>query len=429
MILNRDIYLNKLIEKRKNKLVKVITGIRRCGKSFLLFNLYHSYLNSIGISNDQIIEISLDEIANIKYRNPIKLDKYIRDQIISKDIDYYIFIDEIQKCSKINNPYLENGEKITFVDVLLGLMKIDNVDIYVTGSNSKMLSSDILTEFKGRGDEVKLFPLCFNEIRQFYNDDTIAWNNYILYGGLPFILNLTTHEQKNEYLSNLLNKIYLSDIIERNNLKNNHLILKELLKFICSNVGSLTNPLKLSNTFKSEEKINVSNNTISIYLEYFIESFILNKAIRYDIKGKKYINTPIKYYLSDIGLRNSCIDYRQIEENHIMENIIYNELLIRGFNVDIGVVNENCKENAISKRKQLEIDFIATKGNLKLYIQSSFNIEQESKKEQEIRPFLKLDDSFKKIIVTKNNNIKHYDNNGIMYIDVIQFLKELDNIE
>lgn len=423
MIIRRDIYLNKLISKKENGLIKVITGIRRCGKSYLLFELYHQYLNEIGVDDSNIIELALDELSNARYRNPIELDKYIREQVKDKSTMHYVFIDEIQLVSTIDNPYLTNGEKIGFVDVLLGLMKIKNIDLYVTGSNSKMLSSDILTEFKDRGSEIRVFPLSYKEFYEAYDEKKEAWKEYFNYGGMPRLVSLLTHEEKSKYLKDLISTTYISDVLERNNIANDKEILEDLLNIVSTSVGSLTNPTKLSHTFKSLKNVSISNTTISNYLDYFIDAFILNKANRYDVKGKKYIDTPLKYYFTDIGLRNARLNFRQQEENHIMENILYNELMVRGFDVDVGVV-ESYRRNAENKKERVsyEIDFIANKIDKKYYIQSALTVADEEKRKQEINSLIRVNDSFKKIVVVKDDILPWHDENGILYVGIQQFL-------
>lgn len=428
MIIDREKYLNKLISKRDNGLVKIITGIRRCGKSFLLFELYQKYLNDSGVDDNHIIKIALDDVANARYRNPIELDKYIREFIIDSNQRYYVFIDEIQLVATIQNPYLEGVDsKIGFVDVLLGLMKIKNVDVYVTGSNSKMLSSDILTEFKDRGDEVRVYPLSYSE---FYTamhpaKKAHAWREYFTYGGMPLVLSKEKHEEKSKYLKDLFSKTYITDVIERKKITNDQMILEDLLNIISSSVGSLTNPTKLSNSFRSMKQISISSATISNYLEYFIDAFVINKAIRYDVKGKKYIETPHKYYFTDIGLRNARMNFRQQEENHIMENIIYNELLVREFDVDVGVVEYNHKDKKGKKiRSQLEIDFVANKGSRRYYIQSALSVGDEEKRKQEVNSLNRVADSYKKIVVVKDDIIPWHDDKGILYIGIEQFLLE-----
>jgi predicted AAA+ superfamily ATPase len=425
MLFKRNLYLDKLISKKDNGLIKVITGIRRCGKSILLFELYNEYLNSIGILDENIVKISLDDVSNIKYRNPFELDKFIREKVSKNGEKLYVFIDEVQLVVETQNPYILNAEdKIGFVPVLLGLMKLQNVDIYVTGSNSKMLSSDVLTEFKGRSDEIKVNPLTYKEFCDAYQGDKKdCWNQYFVYGGMPFLLSLTTHQEKSKYLKNLFSQTYISDVIERWKLRGNKEVLEDILNILSSNIGSLTNPSKLSNTFKSEKKLEISPSTISLYIDYFIDAFILNKANRYDVKGKKYIHTPIKYYFSDIGLRNALINFRQTEENHIMENIIYNELIVRGFDVDVGIVEYNYKDHLNrSQRTQFEIDFIANSGYQRYYIQSALSVANEEKRQQEINSLKRIPDSFKKIVVIKDDIIPWYDEYGILYIGIEKFL-------
>lgn len=429
-MIKRDNYLKKLIAKKENGLIKVITGLRRSGKSYLLFTIYKNYLLEQGIKESQIIELSLDDISNLKYRNPFNLDEYIKSKIKNIREKYFIFLDEIQMCSIIKNPYVK-GDYVSFVDVLLGLIKRDNVDIYVTGSNSRMLSSEILTQFRGRSDEIRVTPLSFKEFYEAYEGDKHeAFNEYIVYGGMPYLLSLNSREEKIEYLKNLFKETYIKDILERNDIKNNEDVIEELLNVISSSIGSLTNPLKLSNTFKSIKNISISSNTINKYLNMCIDAFIIKKSKRYDIKGKKYIDSPFKYYFEDIGLRNARINFSQIEENHIMENIIYNELLNRGFNVDVGIVEHNYKdENGKSKRKQYEIDFVCNKGNERIYIQSALNVNDKDKKEQEIRGFLKIDDSYKKIVVVRDNIIPLKDENGILFIGIEKFLLDYEYLK
>ncbi|MBQ6863209.1 MAG: ATP-binding protein [Clostridia bacterium] len=425
MMIERPKYLNKLISRKQNGLVKVITGIRRCGKSYLLFNIYKDYLKSIGVKEECIICLALDDDENIRYRNPLELGKYIRSLTDDVSKQYYVFLDEIQKVVTIQNPYIEGAEdKISFVDVVLGLMKHENIDVYVTGSNSKMLSSDILTEFRGRGDEIRVNPLSFSEFyNAFEGDKRNAWQEYYTYGGLPLVLAKKGHEEKARYLQTLFDTIYLSDIMDRNSLAHEKNLLDDILNLISSSIGSLTNANKIANTFKSERQISVSHATVSKYLDYLVDSFLIYSASRYDVKGRKYIGSPFKYYFSDVGLRNARLNFRQQEENHIMENIIYNELCVRDFNVDVGIV-EYCYKDAEkkSKRAYLEIDFIANKGSKKYYIQSALTVADEEKREQEIRSLKRVGDSFKKIVVVKDNIIPWHDNDGIFYIGIEQFL-------
>ena len=404
----RNRYLLKLISKMNNGLVKIITGIRRCGKSYLLNQIFYRYLIKTGINKDHIIMISLDNLENEYLLDPYKLDEYVKSKIIDSD-KYYVFIDEIQEVSN-------------FVKVLNGWLKISNLDIYVTGSNSKFLSSDIITEFRGRGDQIHVFPLSFHE---FYKglklDFNEAFKLFTVYGGMPFVVQLKSELDKMEYLSNLYNEIYLKDIKERYKIKNDSNLM-ELLAILASNIGSLTNSYKLSNSFKSKN-INISKNTLDSYLNILLDSFLINKSTRYDIKGKKYITTPYKYYFSDIGLRNARLGFRQIEENHIMENIIYNELIYRGFSVDIGVVEISEKNsNGSFMRKSIEIDFIVNKGNSKVYIQSSYHLPTDEKLKQEIRPFLNTKDFFKKIIIVHDDIKRKKDENGIITMSIKDFL-------
>lgn len=425
MVIKRDLYLNKLISKKENGLIKVITGIRRCGKSFLLFELYHSYLNSIGVPDENIVELALDEVTNAKYRNPFELDKYIREKVADKNRMFYVFIYEIQKIAEMKNPYVSgSSEKIGFADVLLGLMKIKNVDLYVTGSNSKMLSSDILTEFKDRGDEIHVNPLSYAE---FYNafdgDKRSAWYEYLTYGGMPLVLSKKNHEEKSKYLKDLFSKTYITDVLERNKIGNDKEVLEDLLNILSSGVGSLTNPTKLANTFKSVKQASISSTTIGKYLDMLIDAFIITKALRYDVKGKKYLNTPLKYYFTDVGLRNARLNFRQQEENHIMENIIFNELMIREFDVDVGVVEYNHTDPSGKKvRTNLEIDFVANKGSRRYYIQSALTVDDEDKRLQETNSLNRVGDSFKKIVVVKDNVVPWHDDNGILYLGIEEFL-------
>lgn len=429
MIIERKQYLDELIKKKDNGRIKIITGIRRCGKSYLLFELYKNYLLKNSIAENQIIEMALDDIENIGYRDPFKLNEYIKNKITG-DKRYYIFIDEIQFSRSVKNPYIDDeDEKITFVDTLLSLMKRKNLDIYVTGSNSKMLSKDILTQFRDRGDEIHVYPLSFAEMSSCYEDKDKAWEDYVLCGGMPFVLEMETFEEKSRYLKELFEETYIKDIIDRNQIKNSEEVLEVLLDFVSSAVGSLTNPLKLSNRYASEKKINISNNTISKYLTYFEEAYVLYAAKRYDIKGSKYFSTPLKYYFADIGLRNARLNFRQVEETHIMENIIYNDLLRRGFNVDVGVLEYFPNVEGKTTRVQLEVDFVVNRGNLRYYIQSAFAINSEEKKEQERSSLKRIDDSFKKIIIVRDNIVPRYDEYGIYYVGIRDFLLMDDFLE
>ncbi len=432
MELERKEYIQKLIRKKDNGRVKIITGIRRCGKSYLLFELFTRYLRENGVAEDQIIGLALDEYRNAKYRNPMELDHFIREQILDKSKRYYILIDEIQFVAEIQNPYIDDpSAKITFIDVVLGLMKIKNVDVYVTGSNSKMLSSDILTQFRDRGDEIRVYPLSFAEFYEAYEGDRHdAWVDYYTYGGMPVTMALLSHEEKSQYLRDLFTRTYLKDVVERHSIQNNTEILADLLNIVASAVGSLTNPAKLSNTFDSEKHIKISSATIDRYLGYFSEAFLISKAERYDVKGKRYIKTPAKYYFTDVGLRNARLGFRQQEETHIMENVLYCDLLRRGFDVDVGVVEYNFKnKEGKSSRSQLEIDFVVNRGNQRYYIQSTLSISDPQKRIQEIKPLTNIPDSFRKIVVVGNRMNPWKDENGILYIGIEQFLLDENAID
>ncbi len=415
MQIKRDIYLNKLIEKQKNGLVKVITGIKRCGKSYLLFNLFYNYLLESGVSDERIIRVALDDDQFEYLLDRKELSAYIRSRLNEKD-EFYVLLDEIQ--------FVENFEK-----VLNGLARYPNVDIYVTRSNSKFLSTDILTEFRGRGDEVSIYPLSFSEYVSAYEGSTEeAWQDYFTYGGLPLILYQKSDESKANYLKNVLEKTYLSDVVERNQLRGES-EMDTLLDVLASSTGSLTNPLNIANTFNSQGYKSVSNKTISQYIDYLINAFIINKASRYDIKGRKYIGSPFKYYFTDVGLRNVKLNFRQQEENHIMENIIYNELLVRGYHVDIGIVDVMKKNgDGVSKRSRYEVDFVCNQGSKRLYIQSAFAISSEEKKMQEEYSLLQIDDNFKKIVIQKDVPKPWYNESGILHLGLMDFLLDPDSL-
>lgn len=418
-------YMNQLIQKKNNGRVKVITGLRRSGKSVLLFQLFRDYLLNEGVGEDHIISLALDILSNIKYRNPLELDKHIRELLKNDGKCHYIFIDEIQFVSEIQNPYVDDPKaKVTFIDVVLGLMQEKNTDIYITGSNSKMLSSDILTGFRDRGDEIRVYPLSFAEFYEVYNGDKRgAWQDYYTYGGMPFSTMLETHKEKSRYLRDLLSRTYIKDVLERHDIKNDGEVLEILLDILASGIGSLTNPNKLSNTFRSERQIAIGSDTIDKYIGYFEDAFLIQKAVRYDVKGRKYIKTPSKYYYSDLGLRNARLGFRQLEETHLMENVLYNDLIRRGMDVDVGVVEYNTKDTDGKKiRKQLEVDFVVNTGNDRFYIQSALSISEPEKKEQEIASLLRIPDSFKKIVVVKDYLKPLHDEHGIVYIGIEQFL-------
>ena len=410
--IKRDIYLNRLISRKENGLIKIVTGIRRCGKSYLLNELFVNYLTKSGVKEDHIIRLALDKEENKKYHDAKKLNEYIFSNIKDDDM-YYVIVDEIQ---------LVEG----FEFVLNGLLYEKNIDVYVTGSNSKFLSSDIITEFRGRGDQVRIFPLSFDEFLSAYNGDRYdAWEEYITYGGLPLILSKKTGEEKSQYLKDEFERTYIKDIVECNKIQRVD-ILDSIINMLASSVGSLTNPKKIYDTFVSNGEKKISSNTVNTYLKYIEDSFIINKSDRYDVKGKKYIQTPQKYYFSDIGLRNARLNFRQQEENHLMENIIYNELIVRGYNVDVGVV-EIRDEN--KSRKQLEIDFVCNLGNKRYYIQSALNLDTREKTIQEERPFMNINDNFKKIIVVKDN-IKHWiTEEGILVVGIQEFLLNKDSLD
>lgn len=424
-MLARKAYLEKLIAKKDNGKVKVITGLRRSGKSVLLFQLYREYLLREDVPEGQIISLALDIFENVKYRNPMELDRFIRERITDKKKRYYVFIDEIQYVSEIPNPYVDDPEaKITFIDVVLGFMQMPNVDVYVTGSNSKMLTTDVLTQFRDRGDEIRVFPLSFAEYYAAYEEDKRgAWQDYYTYGGMPFILSLNSHEDKSRYLRDLFERTYIKDVLERNKILNDADVLSSLLDIIASGIGSLTNPRKLSNTFKSEHQQAVAPDTIDKYLSFFQNAYLIQKAERYDVKGKKYIKTPCKYYYSDPGLRNARLSFRQIEETHLMENVLYNDLIRRGMDVDVGVVELATRDNEGRKvRKQLEVDFVVNRGYDRYYIQSALSIADPEKKQQEIASLIRIPDSFKKMVVVQGYMKPWKDENGIQYVGIEQFL-------
>ena len=418
-------YLDRLIQKRDNGRIKIITGLRRSGKSYLLFTLYRQYLLDSGIQEDQIIGLALDEIDNAKYRNPFELNQIVKERITDKSKRYYVFIDEIQFVTEVQNPYVDDpDEKLGFIDVVLGWMKIPNADIYVTGSNSKMLSSDILTQFRDRGDEIRINPLSFAEVYENYEGDKRgAWRDYYTYGGMPLVWMTESHEERSRYLRDLFSRTYIKDVLERHQIKNDVEVLEILLNVLASGIGSLTNPSKLSNTFASERHIKIAPDTIDTYIGYFTEAFLLQKAERYDVKGRKYIKTPVKYYYSDVGLRNARLGFRQLEETHLMENVLYNDLIRRGYDVDVGVVEQNIRKNdGKNARKQLEVDFVINRGGERYYIQSALSIDDPDKREQEIASLLHIADSFKKIVVVKDYIKPWRDEHGIQYVGIEDFL-------
>lgn len=415
MEIKRDYYLNKLIEAKNDKLIKVVTGIRRCGKSYLLNTIFYNYLLNEGVDENHIIKVALDDSDYDFLLDAKNLSKFIKEKIVDKEI-YYVILDEIQL---VNN----------FEGVLNGLLRLENIDIYVTGSNSKFLSTDIITEFRGRGEEIRIYPLSYSEFMSVYEGDKMdGWAEYCTYGGLPLVVSMQTDERKMAYLREQQKNVYINDVIERNNIRNDSELVN-LVEIISSSIGSLSNPKKISDTFKSVAGINIDSKTISAYLKYLEEAFIIEKTNRYDVKGKKYISTPNKFYFSDIGIRNSFINFRQQEETHIMENIIYLELKRRGFNVDVGVIEINTRKENEHIYKQLEVDFIANKGNNKFYIQSAFSMPTAEKVEQEERPLLKINDSFKKFIIVKDYIKRNRDENGIITMSIFDFLLDIDSLE
>ena len=416
MKIGRDVYLNKLISKRHNGLIKVVTGMRRCGKSYLLFNLFKEYLVNEGVAENHIIEIAFDSFENKRYRDPEVLFPYIMEKM-SDERMYYVLLDEVQMLDD-------------FESVLNSLGRKQNVDVYVTGSNAKFLSKDIITEFRGRGDEVHMYPLTFGEFMSVYDGDKQeGWRDYVLFGGIPLVLGFETADKKSDFLKSLFEETYISDITGRNNIRNKA-ELEELLNILSSAIGSLTNPSKLSATFKSVKNKSISKDTIIKYIDYLRDSFLIDSAIRYDIKGKKYINTPSKYYFTDLGLRNARLNFRQVEETHVMENIIFNELKVRGYNVDVGVVVMNeVDKNGKKIRKQLEVDFVCNKGSKRFYIQSAYALPDKEKMEQEQRSLVNTGDGFKKIIITKDAVAPLYNEEGILVMSVYDFLLNPDSME
>lgn len=415
MVVKRDAYLNRLISKKHNGLIKVVTGVRRCGKSYLLFNLFKEHLLSEGVDKNHIIEIAFDAFENKQFQDPYVLMPYLKEQIADEKM-YYILLDEVQLL----------GE---FEAVLNSLIRMENVDVYVTGSNARFLSKDVITEFRGRGDEIHMFPLSFSEFMSVYSGTKQdGWNEYMLYGGLPLVLRFEKPEEKIAFLKSLFEETYISDIVGRHKFRN-RAELEELLNILSSAIGSLTNPTKLSATFKSVKQKTISKMTITRYIDYLCDAFLIDSAVRYDIKGKKYIDTPVKYYFTDMGLRNARLNFRQLEETHTMENIIFNELKIRGFNVDIGVVIVNSSKDGSSVRKQYEIDFVCNKGYKRYYIQSAYAIPDQAKMEQEQRSLMMTGDAFKKIIITKDAPASYYNDSGVLIMSIFDFMLNPDSLE
>ena len=428
MVIRRDRYLERLISKQNNGMIKVITGIRRCGKSYLLFNLFYDHLLASGIPEDNIICIALDDVVHEAYRDPYRLYSYIKERVQDNREQYYVLIDEAQYAiskEEMKNP----DEPIGLYGVLNSLLRKSNVDVYITGSNSKFLSSDVMTEFRGRGDEIHISPLSFSE---FYpasgQEKSDAWRDYLYYGGLPHILAESGGEAKSRYLENLNKEIYLRDMCERYGIRDEESMLI-LMKVIASAIGSLSNAQKISDTFRSSGNKVITMPTISSYLKYLQESFVVEKAERYDIKGRKYISTPSKYYYSDLGLRNALLNFRQFEETHLMENAIYNELIYRGYSVDVGVVETRVDEGGKNVRKQLEVDFVVNQFNKRYYIQSAFLISDREMIEQEQAPLVKIPDSFKKIVVVGNHSPIWRNEKGITFMGIYDFLLNENSLD
>ncbi len=415
MEIKRDLHLKKLIDSKHNGMIKVVTGVRRCGKSYLLLNLFCQHLKDEGVADDHIIKVDLEDRRNKALRNPDTLLNYIDNLMTDKQM-YYILLDEVQHVND-------------FEDVLNSYLKIENADVYVTGSNSKFLSKDVITEFRGRGDEIRIAPLSFREFMSvFHGSRENALEEYMLYGGLPKVVTIATPEKKSEYLKSLFRKTYLTDIKERYKIKNDD-DLEELIDIIASSIGGLTNPTKLENTFQTVKRSNITHNTIKSYLDILQDAFLVEKSVRYDIKGRKYIETPAKYYFSDLGLRNARLNFRQYEETHLMENMIYNELRLRGMSVDVGIVIKNEKDaNGVSVRKQLEVDFVCNQGSQRYYIQSALRLSNEEKRKQEVRSLKDINDSFKKIVVTEDLISRYLDDNGITYMNIYEFLLNEDSL-
>ena len=423
MEIQRDSYLKQLISYRFDGLVKVITGIRRCGKSYLLKKLYKDYLLNHQVKEEQIISIELDLAKDVQFRDPLHLSSYIREKLSGTTEEHYLFIDEIQMSDEVPNPYNPEGKKISFYDALNDLRSITNLDVYVTGSNSKMLSSDILTEFRGRSDEIRVHPLSFSEYYSAVGGDkNEAFDDYAFYGGMPLILSRPNELAKMNYLKSLFSEVYIKDIVERKKIERQD-ILEQILDLLCSSIGSLTNPAKLANTLQSKQGISVSPNTIRAYIGHLEDAFLFSESKRYDVKGKAYFDSPNKYYCEDIGLRNARIGFRQQEMTHIMENILYNELMVRQFSVDVGVVYAREKnEKGNSVRTAREIDFVVNSGGKRTYIQSAYAMPTEEKTEIELRPFSLTGDSFPKVLVRRDIGKRWYDDYGVLHINLIDFL-------
>lgn len=416
MEIKRDIYLQKLIDSKHNDMIKIITGLRRCGKSYLLLTIFYNHLKEEGVDDDHIIQVDLEDRRNKVLRDPDALLEYIDGKMTDSKM-YYILLDEIQHVKE-------------FEDVLNSYLKVENADVYVTGSNSKFLSKDVITEFRGRGDEIRVYPLCFREFMSVHSGSREqALEEYMTYGGLPKLVTISNETKKKEYLHNLFEKVYLTDIKERYNIKNDS-DLNELINVVASSIGGLINPSKIWNTFQTVKRSKISYNTIKSYLDILQDVFLLEKSTRYDIKGRKYIDTPAKYYFTDIGLRNARINFRQHEVTHLMENLIYNELRVRGLAVDVGIVVVNGKDkNGVSQRRQLEVDFVCNQGSRRIYIQSALRLPTEEKRKQEFRPFRHIDDNFPKFVITEEPIKKYHDDNGVIFMNIYEFLMDEDSLK
>lgn len=416
MEIKRDIYLQKLIDSKHNDMIKIITGLRRCGKSYLLLTIFYNHLKEEGVDDDHIIQVDLEDRRNKVLRDPDALLEYIDGKMTDSKM-YYILLDEIQHVKE-------------FEDVLNSYLKVENADVYVTGSNSKFLSKDVITEFRGRGDEIRVYPLCFREFMSVHSGSREqALEEYMTYGGLPKLVTISNETKKKEYLHNLFEKVYLTDIKERYNIKNDS-DLNELINVVASSIGGLINPSKIWNTFETVKRSKISYNTIKSYLDILQDVFLLEKSTRYDIKGRKYIDTPAKYYFTDIGLRNARINFRQHEVTHLMENLIYNELRVRGLAVDVGIVVVNGKDkNGVSQRRQLEVDFVCNQGSRRIYIQSALRLPTEEKRKQELRPFRHIDDNFPKFVITEEPIKKYHDDNGMIFMNIYEFLMDEDSLK
>ena len=429
MEIKRERYLNQLIQFRWDGMVKVITGIRRCGKSYLLNVLYRNYLKEQGVEDDHILFFALDNDKYLKYRNPLALSAFVRELVEGSVERYYLFVDEIQMSDIVDNPYNPSGKKVTFYDALNGLNSLENLDIYVTGSNSKMLSSDILTEFRGRSDEIRIHPLSFAEYYSAVGGDKRdAFDEYAFYGGMPLVISRPDDVAKMKYLTSLFAEVYLKDIVDRKKVERED-VLSHTLDLLCSSIGSLSNPTKIADTLKTVQHIEVAQNTVKSYIDHLIDSFLFSESKRYDVKGRAYFSFPSKYYCEDVGLRNARIGFRQPEIPHIMENIIYNELIVRGYSVDVGVIttrerNKDGKQISVPR----EIDFIATKGGKKVYLQSAYAMQTEEKLQSELKPFSLTGDSFPKIVVRHDAGKRFYDDQGVLNIGVIDFLLDCEII-